>query len=338
MKNYYDKDANATALREKKIAVIGYGSQGFAQSNNLRDSGCNVTVGLRPESPSFAKAEAAGLQVQPVATAAAEADIVMMLVPDELAPEVYAREIAESMTPGKYLAFSHGFSIHYGFIKPPDDVNVFMVAPKGPGHLVRREYQRGAGVPCLLAVHQDPTGATKEVGLAYASAIGGGRAGVIETNFREETETDLFGEQAVLCGGLTALIKAGFETLVEAGYAPEMAYFECLHEMKLIVDLMYEGGISEMRYSVSNTAQYGDMTRGPMVINDETKRRMKGLLSEVQSGAFANEWMKENRNGRTRFRELEGQTREHQIERVGAQLREMMPWLSEGRLVDKAKN
>ena len=338
MKIYYDKDANATALREKMIAVIGYGSQGFAQSNNLRDSGCNVTVGLRPESPSFAKAEAAGLQVQPVATAAAEADIVMMLVPDELAPEVYAREIAESMTPGKYLAFSHGFSIHYGFIKPPDDVNVFMVAPKGPGHLVRREYQRGAGVPCLLAVHQDTTGATKEVGLAYASAIGGGRAGVIETNFREETETDLFGEQAVLCGGLTALIKAGFETLVEAGYAPEMAYFECLHEMKLIVDLMYEGGISEMRYSVSNTAQYGDMTRGPMVINDETKRRMKGLLSEVQSGAFANEWMKENRNGRTRFRELEGQTREHQIERVGAQLREMMPWLSEGRLVDKAKN
>ncbi|PYS26932.1 MAG: ketol-acid reductoisomerase, partial [Acidobacteria bacterium] len=263
----------------------GYGSQGFAQSNNLRDSGCNVTVGLRPESPSFAKAKAAGLSVQPVATAAAEADIVMMLVPDELASDVYGREIAESMTPGKYLAFSHGFSIHYGFIKPPDDVNVFMVAPKGPGHLVRREYQRGAGVPCLLAVHQDPTGATKEVGLAYASAIGGGRAGIIETNFREETETDLFGEQAVLCGGLTALIKAGFETLVEAGYAPEMAYFECLHEMKLIVDLIYEGGISEMRYSVSNTAQYGDMTRGPVVINDETKRRMKGLLAEVQSGA-----------------------------------------------------
>ncbi len=301
MKIYYDKDANAAALGEKRIAVIGYGSQGFAQSNNLRESGCNVTVGLRPDSPSFAKAEAAGLHVQPVATAAAEADIVMMLVPDELAPDVY-------------------------------------VAPKGPGHLVRREYQRGAGVPCLLAVHQDPTGATKEVGLAYASAIGGGRAGIIETNFREETETDLFGEQAVLCGGLTALIKAGFETLVEAGYAPEMAYFECLHEMKLIVDLMYEGGISEMRYSVSNTAQYGDMTRGPMVINDETKRRMKGLLSEVQSGAFANEWMKENRNGRTRFRELEGQTREHPIERVGAQLREMMPWLAEGRLVDKAKN
>ena len=338
MKIYYDKDANAAALGEKKIAVIGYGSQGFAQSNNLRDAGCNVTVGLRPDSGSFAKAEAAGLRVRPVAQAAAEADIVMMLVPDEFAPDIYAREIAESMTPGKYIAFSHGFSIHYGFIRPPDDVNVFMVAPKGPGHLVRREYQRGAGVPCLLAVHQDPNGETKEIATAYASAIGGGRAGIIETNFREETETDLFGEQAVLCGGLTSLIKAGFETLVEAGYAPEMAYFECLHEMKLIVDLMYEGGISEMRYSVSNTAQYGDMTRGPMVINDETKRRMKNLLAEVQSGAFANEWMKENGNGRARFLELDEQTREHQIERVGAQLRGMMPWLAEGRLVDKAKN
>lgn len=338
MNIYYDKDANPAALRSKKIAVIGYGSQGFAQSNNLKESGCKVTVGLRKDSASFAKAESAGLRVQPVAQAAAEADIVMMLVPDELAPDVYARDVAESMTPGKYLAFSHGFSIHYGFIEAPDDVNVFMVAPKGPGHLVRHEYQRGAGVPCLLAVHQDPTGETKQIGLAYASAIGGGRAGIIETNFREETETDLFGEQAVLCGGLTSLIKAGFETLVEAGYAPEMAYFECLHEMKLIVDLMYEGGISEMRYSVSNTAQYGDMTRGPVVINDETKRRMKGLLAEVQSGAFANEWMKETRNGRARFRELEGQTREHQIERVGAHLREMMPWLSEGRLVDKAQN
>ena len=338
MKIYYDKDANLAGLREKKIAVIGYGSQGFAQSNNLKESGCNVTIGLRKDSASFAKAEAAGLRVQPVAQAAAEADIVMMLVPDELAPDVYARDVAESMTPGKYLAFSHGFSIHYGFIKAPDDVNVFMVAPKGPGHLVRREFERGAGVPCLLAVHQDPSGDARQTGLAYASAIGGGRAGIIETNFREETETDLFGEQAVLCGGLTSLIKAGFETLVEAGYAPEMAYFECLHEMKLIVDLMYEGGIAEMRYSVSNTAQYGDMTRGPVVINDETKRRMKGLLAEVQSGTFANEWMKENRSGRPKFQQLESQTREHQIERVGAQLREMMPWLSEGRLVDKAKN
>src|SRR5205809_5175802 len=338
MKIYYDKDANPAVLREKRIAVIGYGSQGFAQSNNLRESGCNVTVGLRPESPSFAKAEAAGLQVQPVATAAAEADIVMMLVPDELAPEVYAREIAESMTPGKYLAFSHGFSIHYGFIKPPEDVSIFMVAPKGPGHLVRHEYKRGAGVPCLLAVHQDPTNETKQIGLAYASAIGGGRAGVIETNFREETETDLFGEQAVLCGGLTSLIKAGFETLVEAGYATEIAYFECLHEEKLMVDLIYEGGISEMRYSISNTAQYGDMTRGPVVVNDEAKRRMKGLLAEVQSGAFAHEWMKENRAGKQRFSELESKTREHQIERVGTKLREMMPWLSASRLVDKAQN
>jgi ketol-acid reductoisomerase len=338
MQIYYDKDADLNALRQKQIAVIGYGSQGFAQSNNLRDSGCNVTVGLRADSPSRAKAEQAGLRVLPVAQAAAEADIVMMLVPDELAPDVYTHEIAESMTPGKTLAFSHGFSIHFGFIKPPEDTNIFMVAPKGPGHLVRHEYQRGAGVPCLLAVHQDPGGATKQTGLAYASAIGGGRAGVIETNFREETETDLFGEQAVLCGGLTALIKAGFETLVEAGYAPEMAYFECLHEMKLIVDLIYEGGISEMRYSVSNTAQYGDMTRGPVVVNDETKRRMKGILAEVQSGAFAHEWMKENTNGKERFRSLEAETRGHQIETVGARLREMMPWLAAGRLVDKAKN
>jgi len=338
MRVYYDTDANMAALREKQIAVIGYGSQGFAQSNNLKDSGCNVTVGLRQESTSRAKAEAAGLRVLPPAQAAAEADIVMMLVPDELAPDVYGQEIAESMTPGKYLAFSHGFSIHYGFIKPPEDVSVFMVAPKGPGHLVRREYTRGAGVPCLLAVHQDATGDAFQTGLAYASAIGGGRAGVIETNFREETETDLFGEQAVLCGGLTSLIKAGFETLVEAGYAPEMAYFECLHEMKLIVDLIYEGGISEMRYSISNTAQYGDMTRGPLVVNDETKSRMKDLLAQIQSGAFAREWMKENRNGRERFKELEAKTQAHQIERTGAELRGMMPWLAESRLVDKAKN
>jgi ketol-acid reductoisomerase len=338
MNVYYDKDANPKTLSNTRIAVIGYGSQGFAQSNNLRESGCDVIVGLRSDSPSKAKAESSGLKVLPVAQAAAEADVVMMLVPDELAPDVYAQEIAESMTPGKYLAFSHGFSIHYGFIKPPEDVNVFMVAPKGPGHLVRHEYTRGAGVPCLLAIHQDPTGNTKEVGLAYASAIGGGRAGVIETNFREETETDLFGEQAVLCGGLTSLIKAGFETLVEAGYAPEMAYFECLHEMKLIVDLMYEGGISEMRYSISNTAEYGDMTRGPIVVNDETKRRMQGLLAEIQSGAFAREWIKQSRNGKPLFKELEAKSKEHQIERVGAKLRQMMPWLQKSKLVDKASN
>jgi ketol-acid reductoisomerase len=338
MKVYYDEDANPDCLREKRIAVIGYGSQGFAQANNLKDSGCDVTVGLRPDSASRPKAEKAGLRVLPVAEAAAAADIVIMLVPDELAPDVYAREVAESITPGKYLAFSHGFSIHYKFIEPPSDANVFMVAPKGPGHLLRREYQRQAGIPCLLAIHQDPSGDTKAVGLAYAAAIGGGRAGIIETNFREETETDLFGEQAVLCGGLTSLIKAGFETLTEAGYSPEMAYFECLHEMKLIVDLIYEGGISEMRYSISNTAQYGDMTRGPVVVNDETKRRMKGLLSEIQSGAFAREWMKESRNGRNRFNELNDAARDHAIERVGGRLRSMMPWLKANRLVDRASN
>jgi len=338
MNIYYDKDTDLEQLREKQIAVIGYGSQGFAQANNLRDSGCNVTVGLRPDSSSWSKAEQVGLTVLPVAQAAAEADLVMMLVPDELAPDIYARDVAESITPGKYLAFSHGFSIHYKFIEAPDDANVFMVAPKGPGHLVRHEYQRGAGVPCLLAVDQDPSGNTREIGLAYASAIGGGRAGIIETTFREETETDLFGEQAVLCGGLTSLIKAGFDTLVEAGYSPEMAYFECLHEMKLIVDLVYEGGISEMRYSISNTAQYGDMTRGPQVINDETRRRMQSLLAEIQSGAFARDWMKESRSGRARFRELEAKGKEHPIERVGARLREMMPWLAGSRLVDKTRN
>ncbi|MGH9899878.1 MAG: ketol-acid reductoisomerase [Pyrinomonadaceae bacterium] len=338
MQVYYDKDADRAALKGKKIAVIGYGSQGFAQANNLKDSGCEVIVGLRPNSPSRAKAEESGFRVLTVARAATEADMVIMLVPDELAPDVYAEEIAESMLPGKYLAFAHGFSIHFGFIKPPEDVNVFMVAPKGPGHLVRHEYTKGAGVPCLLAVHQDPTGDAKKIALAYASAIGGGRAGVIETTFREETETDLFGEQAVLCGGLTALIKAGFETLVEAGYAPEMAYFECLHEMKLIVDLLYEGGISEMRYSISNTAQYGDMTRGPVVINDETKERMRALLADVQSGAFAREWINEHREGKPVFRRLEKETKEHAIEQVGARLRAMMPWLSQNRLVDKAKN
>ena len=338
MNIYYDKDANLDLLRKKQIAVIGYGSQGFAQANNLNDSGCKVVVGLRPDSKSWQKAENAGLKVLPIAQAAAEADIVMMLVPDELAPDVYAREVAESITPGKYLAFSHGFSIHYKFIEPPADANVFMVAPKGPGHLLRHEYNRGAGVPCLLAVNQDPTGDTRLIGLSYAAAIGGGRAGIIETSFREETETDLFGEQAVLCGGLTSLIKAGFETLTEAGYSPEMAYFECLHEMKLIVDLLYEGGISEMRYSISNTAQFGDMTRGPVVVNDETKQRMQKLLAEIQSGAFANDWMKEAREGRPLFKQLDDEAREHPIEQVGARLREMMPWLSEGRLVDKTTN
>src|SRR5438067_327763 len=338
MKVFYDSDADIQLIKNHRIAVIGYGSQGHAHANNLKDSGCDVIVGLPKDSKSWQKARDAGLEVMFTRDAVDTADVVMVLVPDELAPGVYRNEIEPALTGGKYLAFAHGFSIHFNKIAVPTNVNVFMVAPKGPGHLVRSEYTKERGVPSLLAVHQDVSGDTKEVGLSYAAAIGAGRAGIIETNFKEETETDLFGEQAVLCGGLTALIKAGFETLTEAGYSPEMAYFECLHEMKLIVDLIYEGGISEMRYSVSNTAQYGDMTRGPKVVNDETKRRMKELLAEIQSGVFALEWMKENRNGRTRFRELEGQTREHQIERVGAQLREMMPWLAEGRLVDKAKN
>jgi ketol-acid reductoisomerase len=338
MNIYYEQDADLNLLKGKRIAVIGYGSQGFAQANNLKDSGCEVVVGLRADSPSKAKAEQAGLRVLPVREAVADADLVMMLTPDERAPEIYAQEVAESLHAGSYLAFSHGFSIHFGFVEPSPDVNVFMVAPKGPGHLVRSEYLRGAGVPCLLAVHQDATGDAKQIGLAYAKAIGGTRAGVIETNFKEETETDLFGEQAVLCGGLTALIQSGFETLVEAGYAPEMAYFECLHEMKLIVDLLYEGGISAMRYSVSNTAQYGDITRGPQVINADTKQRMREVLAQVQSGDFAREWLEEHRAGRKNFDQLTQEGEQHQIEQVGAKLRAMMPWLANNRLVNKAVN
>src|SRR6266487_2623327 len=324
---YYDKDADLNRLRGKTIAIIGYGSQGHAHALNLKESGMDVIVGLR-EGASWQKAERAGLKVMPTADAAKRADVVMILAPDEMQAGIYRAEIGPNMKKNTYLAFGHGFNIHFGQIAPPPTINVFMIAPKGPGHLVRSEYTKGSGVPCLLAVHQDPSGDTRQIGLAYGSAIGGGRAGIIETNFREETETDLFGEQAVLCGGMTALIQAGYETLVDAGYAPEMAYFECLHEMKLIVDLIYEGGISEMRYSISNTAQYGDMTRGPAVINDETKHRMKGLLAEIQSGAFAREWMKQSRDGRPLFQELEAQTKAHQIERVGARLREMMPWLA----------
>jgi ketol-acid reductoisomerase len=333
MKIYYDADANLDEILKKKVAIIGFGSQGHAHALNLKESGADVVVGLR-EGASWRKAEQSGLKVMPTADAVKGADVIMILAPDEAQAAIYRTDIAPNLKKGAYLAFGHGFNIHFGQIVPAATTNVFMVAPKGPGHLVRHEYKRGAGVPCLLAVSQDPTGDTKSIGLAYASAIGGGRAGVIETTFREETETDLFGEQAVLCGGLTSLIKAGFETLTEAGYSPEMAYFECLHEMKLIVDLVYEGGISEMRYSISNTAQYGDMTRGPLVVNDETKRRMQGLLAEIQSGAFARDWMKEARNGRRRFQQLDEEAREHPIERVGARLRQMMPWLSENRLVD----
>jgi ketol-acid reductoisomerase len=333
---YYDRDADLKSIQIKKIAVIGFGSQGHAQAMNLADSGCDVVVGLKPSSKSVAKAQSAGLRVLPVRQAASEAEIVMVLVPDEVAPSVYESEIASTMRPGKYLAFSHGFSIHFGFIKPPKDVNVFMVAPKGPGHLVRHQFSQGAGVPCLLALHQDPSGDTKKIGLAYASGIGGGRAGVIDTTFREETETDLFGEQSVLCGGLTALIKTGYEVLVEAGYAPEMAYFECCHEMKLIVDLIYEGGISEMRYSISNTAEYGDITRGPVIVDAKTKERMKNILKDIQSGAFAKEWMAEAAAGLPRFKKLAEEGKKHPIEVVGGQLRAMMPWLKKNRLVAEA--
>ncbi len=338
MKIFYDKDSHPQFLSGKTIAVIGYGSQGHAHANNLKDAGHKVVVGLDPSSKSRAKATNAGLEVKTPAVAAASADIVMMLVPDEVAHRVYEKDIAPNLRPGKYLAFAHGFSIHFGKTVPPKEVNVFMVAPKSPGHLLRAEYAQGRGVPCLLAVHQDPTGDTREVGLAYACAIGGGRAGVLETTFKEETETDLFGEQAVLCGGLTGLIQAGFETLVEAGYAPEMAYFECLHEMKLIVDLVYEGGIGNMRYSVSNTAEYGDLTRGPKVINQCAREEMKKLLADIQSGRFADEWMAECEAGKPRFKQLESQGLEHPIEIVGTKLRGMMPWLKERSLVDRAKN
>jgi ketol-acid reductoisomerase len=338
MNIFYDKDADPKFLAGKRIAVIGYGSQGFAHANNLKDSGCDVVVGLRSDSPSVVKAQSVGLEVLPAADAAERGDIVMMLTPDELTPGIYRREIEPHLKPGKYLGVAHGFSIHFKKIVPRPDVNILMIAPKGPGHLVRREYERGAGVPCLLAIAQDPSGDTKQVGLADARAIGGTRAGVIETTFKEETETDLFGEQAVLCGGLTALIQAGYETLVEAGYSPEMAYFECLHEMKLIVDLLYEGGISNMRYSISNTAEYGDLTRGKRVIGPEVRTKMKEILAEIQSGQFADEWMAEAESGKTNFTRLAESERRHQIEDVGMKLRGLMPWLAANKLVDKAKN
>jgi len=338
MKIFYDADTDLQLIKDKKIAVIGYGSQGHAHANNLRDSGCEVIVGLPKDSRSRAKAESAGFEVLYTRDAAEIADVIMILVPDELAPGVYRDDIAPAFKSGKYLAFAHGFSIHFKKIVPPADVNVFMVAPKGPGHLVRSEYLRERGVPCLLAVNQDVTGDTRSIGLSYASAIGGGRAGIIETNFKEETETDLFGEQAVLCGGLTALIQAGFETLTEAGYSPEMAYFECLHEMKLIVDLMYEGGIGNMRYSVSNTAEYGDLTRGGRIVNEQTKAEMKKILGEIQSGEFADEWMSECEGGKRLFKKLEDEGSAHSIEQVGVKLRAMMPWLGEKTLVNKQVN
>jgi ketol-acid reductoisomerase len=328
---YYEADADRSLIAGRKVAIIGYGSQGHAHALNLRDSGVDVRVGLRDGSSSKAKAEAAGLRVVPIETAAAEADIVMLLLPDTEQKSVYDASIAGHLSPGDALAFAHGFNIRFDRIAPPAGVDVIMAAPKGPGHLVRRTYEEGGGVPCLIAVAQDATGKAREVALAYADAIGGTRAGVIETTFVEETETDLFGEQVVLCGGLTSLVQAGFETLVEAGYQPEMAYFECLHEVKLIVDLMYEEGIAGMRYSISDTAEYGDLTRGPRVITDETRREMRRILAEIRDGSFANEWVAESESGRARFNQLREKGRQHPIEKVGAELRAMMPWISAGK-------
>ncbi len=338
MQLFYEKDADLAVLKGKKIAIIGYGSQGHAHAHNLSESGFDVVVGLRPDGNSWKKAEAGGLPLLPTAEAVKQAQVVMILVPDELQAALYRDEIAPNLDEGDYLAFAHGFNIHYGQIMPPKGVNVFMAAPKGPGHLVRHEYTQGMGVPTLIAIHQDPAGDTRAVALAYACGIGGGRAGIIETTFREETETDLFGEQAVLCGGVTELIRAGFETLVDAGYAPEMAYFECLHEMKLIVDLIYEGGISNMRYSISNTAQFGDLTRGPRVINYESREAMAEILEEIQDGSFAREWILENQANRPVFNALTRQGEEHEIEEVGRKLRSMMSWISKKKLVDKDKN
>ncbi|MCI0454092.1 MAG: ketol-acid reductoisomerase [Candidatus Dadabacteria bacterium] len=338
MRVYYDKDVSIEKLKNRKIAIIGYGSQGHAHAQNLRDSGINVVVGLREGGGSWEKAKNAGFKVLPVDEASRWADIVMILAPDSHQSEIYSGYIANNLNPGESVAFGHGFNIHFGQIVPPPNVDIFMVAPKAPGHTVRNEYTQGRGVPALIAVHQNATGQAKEIALAYAGAIGAGRAGIIETTFKDETETDLFGEQCVLCGGLTALILAGFETLVEAGYPPEMAYFECLHEVKLIVDLIYEGGISNMRYSISDTAKYGDITRGPRVINDTTRQEMRRILKEIQSGEFAREWIIENRAGRPVYNALIKKGESHQIEDVGRRLREMMSSLFKQKLVDKTKN
>jgi len=327
MKVYYEADANLDLLKNKKIAVLGFGSQGHAHALNLKESGMNVCVGLRSDSASVEKAKVGGLEVKSVADAVKSSDVIMILLPDQTQKAVYDSEIAPNLKSGDTLAFGHGFNIHYKQIVPPADVNVMMIAPKGPGHLVRRTYEQGSGVPCLIAIHQDPSGTTKDLALAWAKGIGGARAGVIETNFKNETETDLFGEQAVLCGGSAQLIKAGFETLVEAGYPAELAYFECMHEMKLIVDLYFEGGLSRMNFSVSDTAEYGGMTRGSRVITDETKKEMKKILEEVQSGKFAQEFIDEYNSGASKFNELRKENKEHGIEVVGAKLRSMMSWL-----------
>src|SRR5215213_2955910 len=328
---FYDADANLDALKRKTVAILGYGSQGHAHALNLRDSGIDVVVGLRPDSSSRAEAEAEGLEVLGVGDAASRGDVVMILLPDERQAEIWESEIADGVAPGNLLLFAHGFAINFDQIQPPAGVDVGMVAPKGPGHLVRRQYEEGRGVPCLMAIHQDETGNARELVLAYASGIGGGRAGVIETTFKDETETDLFGEQAVLCGGATALARAGFETLVEAGYDPRLAYFECLHELKLIVDLMYEQGIQGMRHSISNTAEYGDMTRGPRVIGEPTREAMRKILSDIQSGDFAKEWIAENRAGGESFQRMRDEANGQEIEKVGGELRGMMAWIDEDR-------
>jgi len=339
MRVYYDSDADAGLIKQKKVAIVGYGSQGHAHAQNLRDSGVGeVVIALRPGSATAKKAEGAGFRVTTTAEASAWADIVMILAPDEHQAAIWEADIRDHIRDGATIAFAHGLNIHFGLIEPKASIDVIMVAPKGPGHTVRSEYKRGGGVPCLIAVHQDASGNAHDVALSYASAIGGGRSGIIETNFREECETDLFGEQAVLCGGLTHLIQAGFETLTEAGYAPEMAYFECLHEVKLIVDLMYEGGIANMRYSISNTAEYGDITTGPRIITAETKAEMKRVLADIQGGRFVKNFVLDNRAGQPELKAARKQAAAHPIEQVGAQLREMMPWIGAGKLVDKDKN
>ena len=338
MNVYYDKDADLSVIQSKKVAILGYGSQGHAHANNLKESGVSVVVGLRPNSTSEAKAKSAGLTVMSIEDAVAKSDVIMILAPDEHQAALYKEQIAPNIKKGATIAFAHGFNVHFEQIEPREDLDVIMIAPKGPGHLVRSTYKEGGGVPTLIAVFQDASGTAQKTAMSYASANGGGRAGIIETTFREETETDLFGEQAVLCGGATALVQAGFETLTEAGYAPEMAYFECLHELKLIVDLMYQGGIANMRYSISNTAEYGDLTRGPRIVTDETKAEMRKILDEIQSGKFAREFILENQAGAATLKAMRRQGREHPIEKVGDKLRSMMPWIKENQLVDKSKN
>ena len=339
MKMFYEKDADVNLIKSKKVAIIGFGSQGHAHALNLKDSGVTeIVVALREGSSSIKKAEQAGLKVMNISDAAEWADVVMILAPDELQSGIYKNHIEQRMKQGSSLAFAHGLNIHYDLIKSRDDLDVFMVAPKGPGHLVRTEFQKGGGVPCLMAVHKDSSDKARDLALSYASAIGGGKSGVIETTFKDECETDLFGEQAVLCGGVVELIKNGFETLTEAGYPPEMAYFECLHEVKLIVDLIYEGGIANMNYSISNTAEYGEYVSGKKIIDSKTKERMKEVLNDIQSGKFTKDWMKENENGQKNFLQMRKDLADHPIEKVGEKLRGMMPWISDNKIIDKDKN